>query len=416
MGSDEASQDIRSFADPLRMKIKLLLALFPRWYWLLVLLGLLFRPAPGLQGLSDGFINIFLFLAVISLGVILHEAGHLVAAQVMGGRPRRMVIGRGHEVWRRTMYGIKVIVNQDMKGGLATATFPQLDRPRLQFSVYVLGGIAANLGLALFAYILFGLDTSFLLGEDGIDVPSAFIAANVLLALVNLFPFHVHYQGIPIPSDGLNFYRTLTGPAEDFQLAIYHEDLFTALEYMEEQAYESARTIYERLLEVEAYHELAQVNLSIIELKEGAYEAVLTRLLPLLVEKERVAAGALDAIIFNNLAWTHLVLDNLDEAHRYAEQAVELNGQQEYILGTWGSVLISTGEIEKGVEILEQQADFDHVNSQTLAASVYLALGYHKWSKKGESDRHLSFVLEHQDQLGVDERALLERVRAEVVG
>jgi membrane-associated protease RseP (regulator of RpoE activity) len=87
-------------------------------------------------------------LAVITVTAV-HEAGHVAAVRAKGGRVRRVQLGRGPDVWSRTVRGATVAVALvPLGGGIQFDGVP----PGTGRAVVAVSGAAANLALAFVAF------------------------------------------------------------------------------------------------------------------------------------------------------------------------------------------------------------------------------------------------------------------------
>jgi hypothetical protein len=99
------------------MMLRVVFTLFPLVYWILLGIGIALHFFPRAVQLGNILINIGSFMLALRVAVIIHEIGHLVAAKMVGGNPRRIVLGKGHEVYRKNILGISVIINSKFRGG-----------------------------------------------------------------------------------------------------------------------------------------------------------------------------------------------------------------------------------------------------------------------------------------------------------
>src|SRR5688572_24818041 len=138
------------------MKIRVLFTLFPIGYWIVVLVGALIDSNdPEYKSLGYFLINLGFFLLLFKSAMIIHEVGHLFAAKVVGGRPRRIRLGKGNELSRFTVFGIKIIVHSRFNGGAAMASFDKTSLLKLRYAVYLIGGLGANVLIASLVYLVF---------------------------------------------------------------------------------------------------------------------------------------------------------------------------------------------------------------------------------------------------------------------
>jgi len=80
----------------------------------------------------------------------------------------------------------------------------------------------------------------------------------------------------------------------------------------------------------------------------------------LLAHKELETAQR--ALLLNNVAWVDLMIGGtelLQEADRFSQEAVKLQGSRAPYLGTRGSVLIELGEADKGLPLVQRAFEFN---------------------------------------------------------
>jgi hypothetical protein len=115
------------------------------------------------------------------------------------------------------------------------------------------------------------------------------------------------------------------------------------------------------------------------------------------------------AVIYNHLAWTHLVLNDIEQADHFSALAIELMPADQNIQGTRGSVLVEKGMTNHGMSLLFANMDFRFVESGSLCAAIYLMLGAHLNGVVHERQRYLEFLKTNLDRLEPDEKILFER-------
>jgi hypothetical protein len=115
------------------------------------------------------------------------------------------------------------------------------------------------------------------------------------------------------------------------------------------------------------------------------------------------------AVIYNHLAWTHLVLNDIEQADHFSALAMEEMPADQNIQGTRGSVLVEKGMTDRGMSLLFANMDFRFVDSGSLCAAIYLMLGSHLNGVLHERQRYLEFIKTNVERLEPDEKILFER-------
>lgn len=389
------------------MNKKTLFKIIPKGYWITLAVAISFAAIGGeyLKLANIGF-NLLIFLVGLKLAVLIHEFGHLLFARLVGGTPRRMILGKGHKVAETKFKGVKIILNSNLNSGLAYAAFDNLNLIRLKLLCYISGGFITNFFVAAILLLAFDFSTE---ASKEIQFTSAIVIANLLIGLSVLIPYYSTYQGLRLYSDGLSILRIpFYKKSQLVELSSVNE-LLDAYDLFESKKYKEAISIYENFQSKTAGSKAANLNLSVAYMKLGNYELaaeLMEELLPL-VDEEPFAR--FKNYIFNGIAWEYLLLNRLDEADKYSELAYKADSNTEHIRGTRASVLIETGKYEEGKNLLINDVDFNFPNSQTLAASIYVGLAFHELSEHKKAEKYVSFVEDNLELLDIDERTLYER-------
>lgn len=381
---------------------------FPKGWWIVLLIAFALKLlAPELEQAWNMWINLALTFLFLKLSVIIHECGHLTAAHLAGGTPKRMALGSGHEIHRTEIADIKVIVNSTPVGGYAIATFNNEKYMRLRYAVFVAGGVLANLIVAGVFHLLFGFELRYFTGRYGVDGASALIFSNLVMIL-NLFPFYTSAFGIKLSSDGLSLLQLLAGSYEYKKLGVMNE-YFEAYEYFEKREYDKAFTIYQKYHTLFPEEPLPLLNMSVIHLRRGDIDEAINLLTPLAENAHLKKLNRYKGLLFNNLAWAWLVKNDIVKAYHFAGLAIKAMPRSNYAWSTWGAVLVENGNVTEGMKWLYKNMDLEHPNSITLTASISLMMGFHLRGNYESRDVHLNYVKRNIERLQADERLLFER-------
>jgi membrane-associated protease RseP (regulator of RpoE activity) len=145
--------------------------------------------------------------------LVLHEAGHALAARALGWRVERVVIGFGAP-WRELrIAGTRVELRRLPVEGFVE-TFPDdgVARPLPHAAIYFAGpGVELLLALALLA--AFGPERFLAVGaEPGLLVWQSLALAAAMGGVLNLIPHSALDGEREIPNDGLGILLALRGP------------------------------------------------------------------------------------------------------------------------------------------------------------------------------------------------------------
>lgn len=385
---------------------KLLLAIVPKPYRILFVCAIILLILPGNTFyLGFLFFNYFCILIGFKIAILFHEIGHLLAAKKVGGIPRRLILGKGHEVFRKEIYEVKVIIKNEIQSGLASASFDGLEAKKSKLLLYHGGGILMNFGICFLLYVLFGFDINL---YSGIYISDSFLISNLFLGLANLIPRTIDYMGMKLPSDGRSLLNVYNNPQPSFSSLNISNKLWEAFDLFETKQYKKAIELFIECQNEHPELKTINLNLSVAYLKTGEIEKAKTLLEELYegLEKEH----SFYALILNGLAWIHLLMGNIEKADEYSLEAINNSPNSNYIRGTRGSVLIEMGNLKKGIDLLQKDMDFDFPNGQTLCAAIYLMLAYHQKGDESKKKIFKTFIEQHFEELDYDEHLLFRIV------
>jgi tetratricopeptide (TPR) repeat protein len=387
---------------------EILFTLFPIGYWIVISVGALFHFIPEVSQLGAILINLGAFLVAFNGAIIIHEAGHLIAAKAVGGTPRRMVLGKGHELYRMKVFNLRVVINSVFRGGHAYASFEQPGFLKLRYGAFTLGGVLLNVICACFMYTFFEMGFTNPMGEVVIAVPFAIFLANAVM-IFNFIPYYTTIAGMRVPTDGLALLKLPFTKLGEIEKRIDENLFWEGHEFLENKDYQSAWIVFNQYLEKYPEAKIISINLALILLKTGRIEESLKESLKLLDHLDDKEVKPYTSLIHNQIAWTYLVLNKINEADHFSALAIKALPNQDYIRGTRGAVLVEKGLLNEGMSLLFQNMDFQFVNSATLMSATYLLLAYRLKENVKESNIYYQFIKRNENRLEVDERILYER-------
>jgi hypothetical protein len=368
----------------------------------------------GLWQFSAVVINLSATFLILRFCTVIHESGHLLAARLTGGVPKRMILGMGHEIGRAEIGGIKIVMNSIPSGGRAMAIFGST-QTKWKIAFFAAGGIIANVIIAFVFYLLFGFRPNYLTGEFGIDLATPVIAGN-LLGLINLIPFYTSAHGAKLPTDGLRLLQLPFKPIEYEHELEEGVRLFDAYEYFEKGEYDKALLIYNEAFQRNPKHLLLVLNICLCYLRLGDMERV-AHFLPFLEEQVNSDQGKqIKGVLHNNIAWVFLVMGDLTKAYHHSSLAVRAAPRNVQLNGTYGSILVERGEAAAGINWLVPLIDLNTPNNDTVTASVYLMLACHLMGDIKDSNEHRQFVEKNISFLSADGLILWHRCLNKVNG
>lgn len=357
-------------------------------------------------------LNLAATLFFIKLGVVIHEIGHLLFGKLAGGNPKRIVLGKSHEVMRLEVFGVKIILNKDFNGGFAFVNFPKGKNTKFNQFLLSSGGFIINLIVAYLVYLIFGYNFSFLSGRKGLDFSSAFIFTNTLLAIVSLLPYYVDYMGIKVPTDGLTLLKLPFKKKNETNVDF--NDFFEAQEKFEIKKYDEAIHLYKKYIDTEDAGLLARYNIGLMYSKKGNTQEAIKWMEACFESVTKEKNKKMFAHINNALAWLKLVKGDPKDIDILSKTAYSIKPDFSYFIGTRGSVLIELGKVEVGIKMLKPLVDFKYPNNQTVSAAVYIYYGFIILKELKKSQKYLNFVTDNIEVLDEEEKILWGRIKDKV--
>jgi tetratricopeptide (TPR) repeat protein len=390
----------------MRFNKSIFFTLFPTGYWIVIALGILLNFLHEVSQLGNLLINIGVFLLAVKGAVIIHETGHLMAAKAVGGRPRRIVLGNGHELYRTNIFNIRVVINSAFLGGHAYALFEEPRFLKLRYAAFILGGVLFNVACALLINLFFEIDFTYPMSN--VAIPFAIFLANIMMVF-NFIPYYTTIGGMKVPTDGLALLKLPFTNVGEIEKRIDANGLWEGYELLENKDYESAWKVFNQYREKYPDTKILSMHVSLILLKTGRTEESLKEILKLLDHLDDEQVKGYTGLIYNQIAWTYLVLNDIEQADHYSVLAIKAVPHENYIRGTRGSVLIEKGTINEGMNLLFHNMDFQFVNNGTLSSAVYLMLAYHLKGDAAESMKYSNFIQMNEARLELDEKLLYKR-------
>lgn len=160
--------------------------------------------------------GLFILLFWLPL-LVTHEAGHAVAARLLGWHVGRIVLGFGR-TWHTFLLGpIRVELRTVPITGFVNCVPTHLRQPRLRNALVYFAGPGADLLVAAAVLLLAGPDRLFARSTDpGVIALQALAVAALAQAILNLIPFSTGTAGHETPNDGLGILLSARLPDSHF--------------------------------------------------------------------------------------------------------------------------------------------------------------------------------------------------------
>lgn len=330
-----------------------------------------------------------LYSALISLlgfvAVLPHEAGHGLAARLLGLRLSGVILGSGPVRRRSRVLGVPVEWRTVLAGGLTLAAPARAEGARWRMLLLLVAGPASNAALAAWAWpLLPGYGDWQAWRQPGAALAVSWVAANILLAAVSLVPMR-HGSGMgPVASDGLLIWQALrAGPdtVRGWLVGCFH---MQAAQLRSEHRFDAAlAAVEEGLRELPGDAQLTSllgVVLTEVGRSEEAHALFRGQLATDLPEPER-------AVTLSNVAWCDFLSGRdelLDEAEQCSEEALRLLAWLPPVQGTRGAVLVWSGRAAEALPLLRQAFEGAGSAEDRACVACVQAMAHHQ---RGELDQ-----------------------------
>ncbi len=367
--------------------------------------GSLWRYAP---------LNLFLFVILEFAFLLAHELLHAVGAWLAGGRVFEIRVGLGDKVVDKRIGGLTVALHKIPVLGLCVFGFANEDRIK---SRYILAIVSPLLMHAVLVAIFWpGFDLANL--DGAIAIPELIFLINLFLLVANVIPRQINRGGVLLWSDGLVLAKLIRG---QLKAGVLHAQyyLLASVYALAQQEYERMRQVSQDGLAYHPQHPGLRNNLALalLELQQHAEAAALFASLLESDEQELLDAFHLtpeqlpffQALFRNNLAYALMLQGNsagdMQEAYAYSKEAFSLVPWDPNIQGTWGAVLVESGEIETGIEHLLQASQYQVTPRSKAVDLAFAAIGYHRLDEKEKAAGLLTQAMQIHDNGYVIQKA-----------
>jgi tetratricopeptide (TPR) repeat protein len=340
-----------------------------------------------------------LTLVFAALLVVPHELSHAAAARMAKGSVLEIRFFEGPVRWQTQFRGTVVAVGTYPLTGHCVAVFASPDRLKQRTLWLIAAGPLFNI-MAILALLPFYDGARLAGGGAWVEL---LLIANALLLISALFPYRASPGGTVGLSDGLLLLNLASGKYSDADLHISY--LTTeAAHLLRTGRYEQALNVCERGLSRYPGSGVLENTKAVALLEMGMHQEALAIFDELLARVQSPdppaepgligrALSSMEPLLWNNVAYTTLVASSDPQAPQraleYARRAFRMAPWVQAIRGTWGAVLIETGDVEQGLEYVSgaaQEADTPRSKAANLA---HTAIGYHRLGRTGEATRLL---------------------------
>jgi len=338
-----------------------------------------------------GSFDPWLLLVFFPLIVFVHEAGHAVAALLVGHRVLEVKIGAGPSVtaWQgrwRLVLGLFPLGGHVMAGSSDPSGY------RAKRLAITAAGPAMN---ALMFAVAPLIDASSSTLRD-------FAIVNACVLISNLFPYSVRTPYGPQRTDGLGLVRTVSD--SEWKLAEERSGFAVARAMLADQRgdREEVRRITDEAEAMNSRSVVLRTWLGYRAIKDQGYVSARTIFRELVDEDRRMSVAGLGqrddvsrGIHLNNLAWCDLMLDDpalIEEALSSSAAAIDLLPGHPAIRGTRAFALILGGRPGEGIDLGHAAyAKTREAQTKALQACV-LAIGYARRWRFGQAAKWIDLA------------------------
>lgn len=324
-----------------------------------------------------GLAAVFWLAVFTPVAVILHEAGHLLAAWLLKMKPYEVRLGNGKLLAKRQMGGVTYRCHGMPNSGWVKVMPEKAERWR--YFVLFGAGALANLTCLGVVLAITGVPTL----EERAPLTLGWVSAHGLMALVALFPYSTVMAGQRVSSDGKQMLETLVSSRSNLevreadrvgllaQTALLDQDYPGALTYLDAA---SARVGSKPT-------DLVTRAAVLILLRRYADAGEVARTLSDQVPTERFTRAS----VLYTIALSHLTLGrHLREAELLIRESLELIPRSGRYQGVLGALLFVQGRDEEALKALEVALPRQ---SEALGVAIYGFLLAELWNSKGENQK-----------------------------
>ncbi len=320
--------------------------------------------------------------------VLIHELAHAAAANLAGLRVFGIVIGIGKTIWSGKLLDMDWIINiLPIAGitGIGARPVPQI-RWKL-FFVY-LAGPASHILMALGFSILWLIVPSWAAVHR---LFSPLVIANILLAVVSLFPQKISTLAGMQGTDGWQLLHVPFLNASDLTSRYVSYFAGEAMQCYAANDFDNAQKWVDKALALDSGSGLARNVLGVIQMACGEHQSSRGTFLQLL-DTEVAKEPNLHYTLLNNIAYLDALLHDpalLPEADHFSAEALKHLPWVPAVVGTRGTVLVELGQLTEGIVLLKRSMSL-HTDKQGKAINAcHIAIGEYR---RGNLDAACKFL------------------------
>ncbi|MCH2234542.1 MAG: hypothetical protein MK078_09840 [Crocinitomicaceae bacterium] len=386
----------------MKKMLRIIFAIFP-------LNGLLFLGLGIYIHLNNPHIfSIWLILigSIISCSktsIIIHEVGHLFFGKLVGGRPKKIILGNEMELTRFSLFGVRIHVSSNIKMAYAIVDLEKVKPQKFRFALFYLGGVIFNLVVALSLAIMLFPFREIQLSALSVNIILPVIFYNFYLVITNLIPFTTSRSGVKHKTDGKQFLELLKNPLNQIEIINDLDKIYLAEEFAYQNNYKKAIELQFSVVKKNPDSINQKVSLSGYLIGGGRIKEGLNILDDLLNEEtQNKQFDKIKNVIFNNYAWGSYISGDIETATKYAGKYSEYSESNPYFRGTQGAIFIANNMLEKGISLVSQNMDTSFVNNVTLNAALQYWIYFNQKNEKEKAKKYIEFLKKNEGKMSKD--------------
>lgn len=305
-----------------------------------------------------------------NIAMVFHELGHILAGLMTKAKILQVTIGIGKTLYSRYFGGIEWKFCAIPICGFTIIGYKKRKFYRTRRFLTTLGGPLVNC-LLIFASVilLFHISSPWFLA-----VIKPFLAANILVLLLSLWPKKAYLAGSIMASDGLTLLTIPFISKSKIDQEIESCCVWEGYSYFKRNRFEDARRIYETGLTLFPDSTAIQNEIGKVLLHSGKY--IEARDLFIKLQKSTSLSPTMNIYILDAIATADVMIggDNLlEEADAYSKIACENMPWQTEFKWTRGLVMVKKGHTEQGLTLLKEATNKveDSLSKAVYASYIY---------------------------------------------
>jgi len=313
------------------------------------------------------------------VGLLAHEAGHLLCAMSMSIPVRLLSIGTGAPLFRLRVGETSLELRQNLWRGGFVSAYPALIRHKYRMMFFLIGGVMGE--AALLALMMWSSAALSMPVNVGLVLSGAALA-QILQIIGSLMPRDVKIDGKTLGTDGRQLWQTLRGPRSGpTALGLWVAD------YLNKYRVGTKPTVPSSHAAARICHHWLSGRWADEKVRRDADAAFMREL-------ERGAlAPEVELLVLESLLTDALVFADPDlrvHLDAWSSRALSLAPAIKTVRGTRGGVLVELGQYAEAKPFLEPLTSAEETSLDRVLAHAFLARAEYALGNAEQAVRHIS--------------------------